>query len=67
MRRAPGHSDCCQASRPPYAGRMFAAAAGETVWHYWLGVALAIPAVGLVFATIIGYVRKVVMPRYPRR
>jgi len=46
---------------------MFAAAAGETVWHYWLAVALAIPAVGLVFATIIGYVRKVVMPRYPRR
>jgi hypothetical protein len=37
------------------------------VWHYWIGVALAIPAILLTIATIIGYVRKVVMPRYPRQ
>ena len=37
------------------------------VWHYWLGVFLFIPAVLLVIGIIIGYVRKVVMPRYPRQ
>ncbi len=37
------------------------------VWHYWLAVALFIPAVLLVIATIIGYIRKVIMPRYPRQ
>ncbi len=37
------------------------------VWHYWLAVALFIPAVLLVIATVIGYVRKVIMPRYPRQ
>ena len=37
------------------------------VWHYWIAVALAVPAIGLVIATIIGYVIKVVMPRYTRR
>lgn len=42
-------------------------AANDTVWHYWLAVALAIPAVLMVLLTIIGYVRKVVMPRYPRQ
>lgn len=36
------------------------------VWHYWIGVALAIPAILLIVATIIGYIAKVVMPRYPR-
>ena len=41
-------------------------AATDTVWHYWIGVALAIPAILLVIITIIGYLRKVVMPRYPR-
>ena len=39
----------------------------DLVWHYWLAVALVIPAFLLVFLTIIGYVRKVIMPRYPRR
>jgi len=43
------------------------AQAQETVWHYWLAVALAVPAVLLVIATIIGYLVKVVAPRYPRR
>lgn len=37
------------------------------VWHYWIGVALAIPAIGLLVATIVGYIVKVSRPRYPRR
>jgi hypothetical protein len=41
--------------------------AAELVWHYWIGVALFIPAVLLVLVTIVGYLRKVVMPRYPRK
>ncbi|MDH4147136.1 MAG: hypothetical protein OEY23_18430 [Acidimicrobiia bacterium] len=36
-------------------------------WWFWIGVALAIPAVLMVVATAIGYVVKVVAPRYPRR
>ena len=57
-------AEVCRAPRSgPYYGRMFA----DLVWHYWLAVALVIPAFLLVFITIIGYVRKVIMPRYPRR
>jgi hypothetical protein len=37
------------------------------VWHYWIGVSLAVPGILLVLATIVGYLRKVVMPRYPQR
>jgi len=37
------------------------------VWHYWIAVALTIPAILLILATIIGYLVKVVGPRYPRR
>jgi hypothetical protein len=37
------------------------------VWHFWISVALVLGAVVLVVATLVGYVRKVVMPRYPRR
>lgn len=36
-------------------------------WHYWIAVALVVPAILLVIATIIGYLRKVTMLRYPRR
>jgi hypothetical protein len=36
------------------------------VWHFWIAVALVVPAFLLVIATIIGYVRKVVVPRYPK-
>jgi hypothetical protein len=45
---------------------MLAAESG-VVWHYWIAVALAVPAILMVIATLIMYVRKVVMPRYPRR
>ncbi len=37
------------------------------VWHFWIAVALAVPAVLLVIGTIVGYVIKVVLPRYSRR
>lgn len=36
------------------------------VWHYWLGVALFIPAVLIVIGIVIGYLIKVVAPRYPK-
>lgn len=36
------------------------------VWHFWIAPVIAIGAVGLVIATIVGYFRKVVRPRYPR-
>jgi hypothetical protein len=37
------------------------------VWHYWIGVAIAIPAILLVVATIAGYLTKVSRPRYPKQ
>ena len=37
------------------------------VWHYWIAIFLAIPAILLCLFTIIGYLVKVVGPRYPRR
>jgi hypothetical protein len=37
------------------------------VWHYWLGVALFIPAVLIVIGIVIGYLIKVVAPRYPKQ
>jgi hypothetical protein len=46
---------------------MLLAASNAVVWHYWIAVALAVPAVLLVIITAVLYVRKVVMPRYPRR
>ncbi len=41
--------------------------AAAPVWHYWIGVAIALPTVGLVLATIVGYVVKVVGPKYAGR
>jgi hypothetical protein len=41
--------------------------AAETVWHYWIAVALAIPALGIPVILGILYLRIVVMPRYPRK
>ena len=39
----------------------------NVVWHYWIAVALAVPSVLAIVLTIIGYVVKVVMPRYQQR
>lgn len=35
------------------------------VWHFWIAVAIIVPAVLLVIATVVGYVQKVSKPRYP--
>ncbi|HWW53347.1 MAG TPA: hypothetical protein VNY84_06245 [Acidimicrobiales bacterium] len=37
------------------------------VWHYWISIALIVPIVGVVVAIVIGYLVKVVGPRYQRR
>jgi hypothetical protein len=37
------------------------------VWWFWIGVALIVPTILLVIATIVGYFVKVVAPKYPRR
>lgn len=36
------------------------------VWHYWIAVALVVPALLLVVATLVGYVMKVSRMRYPK-
>jgi hypothetical protein len=37
------------------------------VWHFWIAVALVVPAILLSIAVLVGYVYKVVLPKYPRR
>jgi hypothetical protein len=36
------------------------------IWHYWLAVALAVPAILLVVTVAVLYVVKVEMPRFNR-
>ena len=35
------------------------------IFHWWLGVLLALVGVGATIALIAGYVKKVVAPQYP--
>lgn len=37
------------------------------VWHWWIALALVLGAVPAVIGTIVGYVVKVVAPRYNTR
>jgi hypothetical protein len=37
------------------------------VWHYWISIPLVLGAFALVFALLVGYLVKVVSPKYPRR
>ncbi|MEM9034622.1 MAG: hypothetical protein AAGA99_13855 [Actinomycetota bacterium] len=37
------------------------------VWHAWIAFPLFAGAVALTLAVIVGYLRTVVAPRYPRR
>lgn len=37
------------------------------VWHWWIGVFLAVGAVLTVIGVIAGYLAKVENPRYPKR
>lgn len=34
------------------------------VWHFWLAVPLALTAFGIGFGIVVGYLNKVVRPRY---
>lgn len=42
---------------------MFAA----EIWHWWIGLILTIAGVLAVLQVVVGYVRKVVAPQYPKR
>ena len=37
------------------------------VWHYWISIPLVAAGILMVVATIIGYLKKVVAPQYPKR
>jgi hypothetical protein len=37
------------------------------VWHYWIGVALMLGAVGTLGALAVGYLKKVESIRYPKK
>ena len=37
------------------------------VWHYWIGVALVLGAVGTLAALAFGYLTKVESTRYPKK
>ncbi len=37
------------------------------VWHFWIAVPLVFGAVMFGIATIVGYVVKVIRPKYPSR
>lgn len=37
------------------------------VWHYWIGIAVLLPSLLLVVATVVGYLVKVSSHRYPKQ
>ncbi|MGH9156965.1 MAG: hypothetical protein ACRD1K_14245 [Acidimicrobiales bacterium] len=37
------------------------------VWHYWIGIAVLIPALLMVIGTVVGYLVKVTSNRYPKQ
>ena len=37
------------------------------VWHWWIALALVLGTVPLVIGTVVGYITKVVAPRYNSR
>jgi len=37
------------------------------IWHFWIGVVLAVSVIGVIVATAAGYFMKVVRPKYPPR
>ncbi len=36
-------------------------------WHYWIGIAILMPALLAVIATVIAYLVKVTANKYPRQ
>jgi hypothetical protein len=45
---------------------LFAAEASSPVWHFWIAVPLALGAIVVVIALVLGYVAKVTRTRYPK-
>jgi hypothetical protein len=37
------------------------------VWHYWIAVPIVLGSIGLLIALVVGYLVRVVAPKYPRR
>ncbi|CAB4803134.1 MAG: hypothetical protein WCH93_06270 [Actinomycetota bacterium] len=37
------------------------------IWHWWLGLILVVASVLAVIQVVVGYLRKVVAPQYPKR
>lgn len=37
------------------------------IWHFWIGLFLAIGSLGLIIAVVVGYIAKVESPRYPKK
>ncbi len=37
------------------------------VWHYWIGIAILLPAILAVLATVVAYLVKVTSNKYPRQ
>jgi hypothetical protein len=46
--------------------RIIAMNALAVVWHFWIAVALVVPVVLAVVGIGVGYLYKVVLPRFPR-
>jgi hypothetical protein len=36
------------------------------IWHFWIGVVLAISSILVVLALVVGYVVKIERPQFPR-
>ena len=45
---------------------MVTAMALGVVWHFWIAPVLVIGVLVLLVATVVGYLRKVTAPRYPK-
>lgn len=37
------------------------------IWHFWIGLFLAIGSLATVIAIVVGYFAKVESPRYPKK
>ncbi|HVM04440.1 MAG TPA: hypothetical protein VM242_04630 [Acidimicrobiales bacterium] len=46
---------------------MHAALLAAKVWHYWIGIAILLPALLAVVGLVVGYLVKVTAHKYPRQ
>lgn len=37
------------------------------IWHFWIGLFLAIGSLATIIAIVVGYLAKVENPRYPKK